>query len=102
MKVMNIDQWVSQYFPKVNPNGTGIELGGQSVQFNPHDEQDVAVIRAASQNCIWSLYDGEEDEDDEDAEAVMILTNGYGSGAVGYLITEVPFAAGESIEVKLD
>lgn len=100
---MSFDEWIEKYNPIHNPNGEGIVAGEKSIQFNMLNEDDHKQVTSADKMAVWTLYDGEFDEDDEEADVKMMICNGLSyTNAVGHFITEQKFNQAENIEVLLD
>lgn len=85
---MSFEQWVEAYKPIKNTfnelapyDGTMFETFGN----------ELAHVRAADENTVWTLVTGDDDE--------LVVSNGFHYvNRVGYLVTEVPFAEKPGME----
>lgn len=94
---LNEDQWFEQYQPIVNPTGSGFVFNDQSYLFNSFgaDLEKIKSQAATDPDTIWTLMDGncndDDDEQSDNANCNMVIASGFHSvNVLGYIITKTP------------
>ena len=93
---LTYDDWCATYVPIKNPlredaafDGTMFETFGD----------DLAFVRDQPGDIIWSLVQGDSDEDGGD----LYVVSGYRLvNRLGYFVTDRPLAENEAVEIALD